>query len=94
MEVGERPPQRLRPLAAVSSPIPSFDGPLLATLTWAAHHYVAPLAVLLEKAAPPNRPRLPDWSPSRFDPPSEDDAGLDALGRDTAAGRTGGLSSR
>jgi primosomal protein N' (replication factor Y) len=63
VQLDERPPDRLRPLAAVSSPTPIFDQALFATLSWAAQHYVAPLSVLLAKAAPPNRPRVNDWSP-------------------------------
>ena len=54
VEVGERSPAGLKPLAAVSMALPIFDQPLLAALQWAAHRYVAPQAVLLERAAPPN----------------------------------------
>jgi primosomal protein N' (replication factor Y) len=36
-----------------------FDQDLLKTLQWAATHYVAPLAVLMERAAPPNLPVSP-----------------------------------
>ena len=34
--------------------LPIFDQPLLGALQWAAHRYVAPQSVLLERAAPPN----------------------------------------
>lgn len=89
VEIGERSPERLRPIASVSSPIPIFDAPLLEVLMWAAHHYVAPVSVLLEKAAPPNRPRRPDPGllPARLDGAGA--GGLDALGRRSAAGGTG-----
>ena len=57
VEVGERPPGRagnLRPVGPLVMTLPLFDGPLYQALLWAAHHYVAPLAVLLERTAPPN----------------------------------------
>jgi primosomal protein N' (replication factor Y) len=49
--------ESLKPLVAVSGDFPVFDGDLLQTLRWAALHYVAPLATLLSRAAPPNLPR-------------------------------------
>lgn len=48
---------KLKPVVSVSGDMPVFDGSLLQTLKWAALHYVAPLAVLLGRAAPPNLPR-------------------------------------
>lgn len=54
VELTDRSGEGLKPLAAVSMAPPIFDPPLLAALHWAAHRYVAPLAVLLERAAPPN----------------------------------------
>jgi primosomal protein N' (replication factor Y) (superfamily II helicase) len=53
-DTGDRP---LRRVIGRSSDIPVFDRRLLATLRWAAGHYVAPLASLLAKATPPNLPR-------------------------------------
>ncbi len=47
----------LKDIAAVSGDMPVFDERLLETLRWASVHYVAPLAVVLAKAAPPNVPR-------------------------------------
>lgn len=50
-------PDRLKEVAAVSGELPAFDSRLLESLRWASLHYVAPIAVLLERAAPPNLPR-------------------------------------
>ncbi len=47
----------LKPVISVSGDYPVFDERLLQTLRWAALHYVAPLSVLLGRAAPPNLPR-------------------------------------
>ena len=47
----------LKPIVSVSGDSPVFDESLLQLLRWAALHYVAPLAVLLGRAAPPNLPR-------------------------------------
>jgi primosomal protein N' (replication factor Y) (superfamily II helicase) len=57
----------LRPIAAVSGSLPVFDEPLLATLRWAAHHYVAPLSAMLERAMPPNNP-VSGGAPSEGEP--------------------------
>ena len=54
VEIGRREPGRLRPITAVSMEPKTFDGELLASLTWAAHHYVAPVSVMLDRSAPPN----------------------------------------
>ena len=54
VEIGRREPGRLRPIAAVSMEARTFDPPLLRSLTWAAHHYVAPVSVMLDRSAPPN----------------------------------------
>lgn len=51
-------PEGLRDVAAVSGASPVFDQPLLETLRWAAHHYLAPLAVMLARSAPPNLPPM------------------------------------
>ncbi len=47
----------LKPVVSVSGDSPVFDEDLLQLLRWAALHYVAPLPVLLGRAAPPNLPR-------------------------------------
>lgn len=47
----------LKDIAGVSGSRPVFDALLLKSLTWAAHHYVAPFSVLLGRATPPNLPR-------------------------------------
>lgn len=65
VEVAERSAQGLKPVAAVSMAPPIFDPPLLAALNWAAHRYVAPLSVLLERAAPPNLVGVAPPPPSR-----------------------------
>ncbi len=59
VDVRDRDVSGLKEVAAVSGHGPVFDGRLLQTLRWAAVHYVAPLAALLAKAAPPNLPRRP-----------------------------------
>lgn len=51
--------ERLKPIATLSGDLPVFDPTLLESLRWAAHHYVSPLASMLERAAPPNNPRRP-----------------------------------
>ncbi|HUO46067.1 MAG TPA: hypothetical protein VM470_04455 [Acidimicrobiia bacterium] len=65
VEVGDRPPQGLKPVAAISMPAPVFDQPLLSALQWAAQRYVAPLAVLLERSTPPNLVRRSGFQPSK-----------------------------
>ncbi len=49
----------LKDLTSLSSEVAVFDAGLLKTLQWAATHYVAPLAVMIERAAPPNLPVSP-----------------------------------
>jgi primosomal protein N' (replication factor Y) len=49
-------PAGLKPLLRVSSRVPVFDEDLFTTLRAIAVHYVAPLSVILAKAAPPNLP--------------------------------------
>lgn len=52
---------KLKDIAAVSGAAPVFDERMLGSLLWAAHHYVAPVPVLLARASPPNLPRkIPD----------------------------------
>ncbi len=52
----------LKDIAALSSQVPVFDAGLLESLRWVASHYVAPLAVVLDRAAPPNLPSPVDGS--------------------------------
>jgi primosomal protein N' (replication factor Y) len=59
VEIGRREPGRLRPIAAVSMEPATFDRELLRSLTWAAHHYVAPVSVMLDRSAPPNLAKKP-----------------------------------
>lgn len=47
----------LKEILGVSGEVPVFNEPLLKSLQWASHHYVAPFSVLLEKAAPPTLPK-------------------------------------
>ncbi len=49
--------EALKELLAVSGSTGVFDSALLDGLEWAAHHYVAPLSVLLAQATPPNLPK-------------------------------------
>jgi len=55
--MGEAPRAGLRPLLARSGDLSVFGRDLLEVMRWAAVHYVAPLAVLLGRGAPPNLPR-------------------------------------
>ena len=66
VELARREPGRLRPITAVSMEAKTFDLSLLRSLTWAANRYVAPLAVMLERSAPPNLARklAPDRDPT------------------------------
>lgn len=56
VEVSGDRPGKLKDIAAISGDMPVFGAELLQTLDWAAKHYVAPLAVMLGKATPPNLP--------------------------------------
>ncbi|MFQ5947640.1 MAG: hypothetical protein ACE5KX_02105, partial [Acidimicrobiia bacterium] len=51
------PTTGLKEIAAVSGDLPVFSPRLLEVLRWCALYYVAPLATVLGKAAPPNLPR-------------------------------------
>lgn len=59
VEVAERDPARLKPIAGLSGELGVFDPRLRDGLVWAAHHYVAPVSVMLERSAPPNLPGRP-----------------------------------
>ncbi len=58
VELGADRPGPLKDIAAVSGSSAIYDRQLLRSLEWAANHYVAPLSVVLERAAPPNLPRV------------------------------------
>jgi primosomal protein N' len=47
---------KLKEILGVSGEEPVFDSDLLQSLRWAANHYVGPMSVLLDKAAPPTLP--------------------------------------
>lgn len=47
----------LKPILKVSSPVPLFDAGMLSLIRWTASHYVAPLSVVLARAASPNLPK-------------------------------------
>ncbi len=53
----------LKDIISVSGIRPVFDSRLLRSLEWASNHYVAPLSVLLDRAAPPNLPRATPGAP-------------------------------
>jgi primosomal protein N' (replication factor Y) len=53
----ERSRAGLREILSRSGDLPVFSRRMLEVMRWAAIHYVAPLATLLGKAAPPNAPR-------------------------------------
>ncbi len=50
-------PDGLKPVASISGDSPVFSDRQLGALEWLAHHYVAPLSVVLDRTAPPNVPR-------------------------------------
>lgn len=62
VEVAERDPSGLKPIAGVSGELPIFGPKLRDALIWAAHYYVAPVSVMLERAGPPNLPGRPPRS--------------------------------
>ncbi len=51
--------RKLLPIEGLSGNVPSFDESTLATLRWAATHYVSPLSVVLRRTTPPNVPSAP-----------------------------------
>lgn len=61
--VDERPGEGLKSVLGISGSATVFDGGLLEVLRWASFHYVAPLSVMLERAAPPNLPPEPGENP-------------------------------
>ena len=84
--VGEPDRPGLRGLLGTSGGYRVFDRGLLDVIRWAAVHYVAPMASLIAKAAPPN---LPKGAPPAPAPPSWPTlpAGLPEVAAAAAAGR-------
>ncbi|MCY3653225.1 MAG: hypothetical protein OXG89_09395 [bacterium] len=52
-------PDKLKEVRSLSSDLPVFTERMLDALRWAAGYYVAPLARVLAKTAPPNLPKRP-----------------------------------
>jgi primosomal protein N' (replication factor Y) len=78
--------QKLKNVRSISGERPIFDEALLEALRWAATHYVAPLAVLLGRSAPPNLPRRVE--PASLPPVAESGASpLPEVTEAAAAGR-------
>ncbi len=77
----------LKDVIAVSGSRPVFSRESLRGLEWAASHYFAPLAAVLDRAAPPNLPK--DDPPSTFPevPQASGSDGLGAVAQDVAASR-------
>jgi primosomal protein N' len=74
------PTRRLIPIDGLSGGIPSFDEDSLATLRWAATHYVTPLSVLLKRTLPPNIPkRVPGPGPEPISRPTSGTINEEAL---------------
>ncbi|MET0830781.1 MAG: hypothetical protein ABWY62_00235, partial [Acidimicrobiia bacterium] len=57
IEEGDGDPSSLRPVLGRVGDLPILSKGLMATMRWAAVHYVSPFSVMLSKAAPPNVPR-------------------------------------
>lgn len=57
--ISESEADELKDVRALSSDIPVFTAAMLPALVWAAEYYVAPLARVLAKTAPPNLPKRP-----------------------------------
>lgn len=70
VELADRDPARLKPIAGVSGDFPIFGPRLRDALVWGAHHYVAPVSVMLERSAPPNLPTRPVAIPAAPAPPA------------------------
>ena len=78
----------MKPIRGRSGAADVFNPRLLQTLRWAAQHYVAPLSVLLRRAAPPNLPRITKRAPRSVMAPDDSDFPAARLGREIADGRT------
>jgi primosomal protein N' (replication factor Y) len=66
VELGHRPPDRLRDIAQVSGRSTVLSPGLIDALRWASQHYVAPFGPMLSRATPPNVAP----GPPRAEPPS------------------------
>lgn len=76
----------LKEIAGVSGSHSVFDHALLRSLSWASQHYVAPMAVLLSKATPPNLPKQRHETPAQhFSEPTRPHPLL-SIARSRAAG--------
>ncbi len=88
VELGLDRPGPLKDIAAVSGSSAVFDTHLLRSLEWAANHYVAPLSVVLERAAPPNLPRVGAGSDEEeIPPPAPSSHPLFGIASDAASGK-------
>jgi primosomal protein N' (replication factor Y) len=88
VELADERDGALKDLTSLSSQVPVFDRGLLKSLQWAATHYVAPMAVLMERAAPPNLPVSPlPEKPAAHLGRQPADHPLLGLTREIAAGR-------
>ena len=80
--------ENLKAIRARSGKTAVFNERLLQSLRWAAHHYVAPLSVLLRRAAPPNIPAPTTGPAPAVDRREAAQTPAGALGRSIAEGRT------
>lgn len=78
----------LKAIRARSGKAVVFNDRLLQSLRWAAHHYVAPLSVLLRRAAPPNIPSSTTGPAPTVDRREVAQTPAGALGQSIAEGRT------
>lgn len=84
VELGERPLEGLRDIAALTGDGPVFDEDLLQVMSRIAHHYVAPLSTVLDRAAPPNAPRHVRGNLPEVPHPPSPGAGRPATGHRSA----------
>ncbi len=62
-------PSGLKEILALSSPLPLFTSKTFESVRWAATHYVAPMATVLARTAPPNIPKAaPDKTYADVEP--------------------------
>lgn len=87
VEVSDASRGALKDVVGVSGDYPVFDERLLETLKWAAAHYVAPLATVLDRAGPPNLPRSSSARVTRDLVSSDLQHPLSSLTRSAVAGK-------
>jgi primosomal protein N' len=87
VETAVRPVERLKEISGVSSEAPVLDRGLADALAWAAHHYVAPLSIVLAKASPPNLPKGQVVPPSSTVPAVGSGHPLGAAAMSSAGGK-------